>query len=421
MDEILKIIKTIPELPGVYQFKDVNNQILYVGKAINLKKRVQSYFRKSAKNDSKTVVLARKIAKIEISHVTDEIDALLLETELIKKLNPPYNFRFKDDKNFRYIKITDTEFPAVSRATIINDKSSYFGPYPLSNTSKIIKDLRRLFPFRDCADTKFKRYRKLGRPCLFGNINLCPAPCVLSVSEKDYQKTIGRIKSFLSGKRGEVIADIESEMMESSITHNYEKASRLRDQLYRLKISRTSHRSKTEEHPYPSAADWKNLIEISLPEVKRIECYDIAHFSGKETVGSMVVFIDGQPAKQYYRRFKIKNNTASDDYAAIEEVLKRRLQGTKIGPYPDIILVDGGRGQVGTAVKVEMELGIDIPILGISKKQETIYRVNRFGVIEPISLSRRDIILKLLQRLRDEAHRFAQSYHHLLNKKSLYQ
>jgi excinuclease ABC subunit C len=432
-------LQTLPQLPGIYKFKNAAGHIIYVGKAKNLKSRVNSYFQDNLDPISKTAALVQNITDLEIIETLSELEALILEAELIKKYKPKYNIAYKDDKSYLYIVIRSEKVElngkAVSlpkvlavRETDLEPKDVSFGPFPNTRTARyVVRTIRRVFPYRDCSLSKFNKYKKLGQPCLWGHIGLCQAPCVGNIAPDDYKKEVNQIKKLLSGQSSILMRDLEKAMKGASKTQEYEQATKYRNILDKFHYIRqkNSAAQKYIDNPYLV----QDLREKSLSELvknitilnhlpHRIECYDISNISGTFAVGSMVVAIGGELDKSEYRKFKIKQKKTPDDYAMLTEVLDRRLNNT--WQLPDLLVIDGGKGQVGAVQELLNIRGVDIPVIGLAKKQETIvYQTNPKKEFKEINLSRDNDGLKLLQRLRDEAHRFAQSYHHKLRLKSI--
>jgi len=413
----------IPPKPGVYIFRDSSGQPLYVGKAINLKNRVGSYFKKNLDLGPKTALMVSKIKKIEHIVVESEIEALLLEADLIKRLKPKYNVQLKDDKNYKYIKVSDCQegFAKVVTARSTNDKKAkYFGPFPEGETvNQVLRTLRRVFPFRDCSASKFKRYQKLSRSCLYGDLKLCFAPCVGGINSKDYQKIINQLKRFLSGKSKLVVKELEKEMKAYSKAQEFEKAVLVRDRIRNYEYVTQSFRQASEYLEHPDLLEDRRRKELEelgqalqfVSLLTRIEAYDISNISGKHATGSMVVFTNGEPSKRDYRRFKIKTIKQADDVGMMKEVLERRFKRSQ--NLPDLILVDGGKAQVSAANEVLKDAGLRIPVLGLAKKDERIFNFE----FSTLNLPKDSPALHLLQRTRDEAHRFAVSYHRTLRLK----
>lgn len=431
MQEILKDkVKKLPQLPGVYVYTDEKGEVIYVGKAKNLRSRVGSYFFTELDKSSKTYSLVQRINDVRYIVVDNEFDALILEAELIKKYLPKYNIILKDDKSFLYIVIKKGLFPAIttSRKTNLNSKDRNFGPFTSPNAAKqVVRVLRKIFPFRDCSEGKFNKYKKLTEPCLFGHINLCPAPCVnFSVADrKSYLSNIKKIKKVLTGDSSKLVKSLESRMKEFSKEKKYEEAINYRNLLEKFNYIRSNYRDAADyiDNPYlmedrnkESLKQLKLLVPALKTEPQRIECYDIANISGKDAVGAMVVATGGKIDKDEYRRFKIRFKDTPDDVDMIYDVLHRRFNNN--WEHPGLLVVDGGKPQVSAAERVLEDLNINITVIGLAKKFETIVYRDGTDFVE-IATDKNNQGLKLLIRLRDEAHRFAQSYHHLLRLKSL--
>lgn len=436
-------MSTLPSKPGVYIFRDQQGKALYVGKAINLKNRVKSYFQKAIDLGPKTTLMVSKIKKIEHIVVESEIEALLLEVDLIKRLKPKYNKQWKDDKNYKYIKVTTGDFAKITTSRIISDKKAkYFGPFPEGRTvNQVLRTLRRVFPFRDCSVAKFKRYQRLERPCLYGDLRLCPAPCVGRINTKDYKKIVRQLKRFLSGKSKLVVKELEKEMKGYSKSKEFEKAGLVRDRIRNYGYVTQSFRQASEYLEHPDLLEDRRRRELEelgrelkfastsssavhcAPPLTRIEAYDISNISGQHATGSLVVFVDGEPSKRDYRRFKIKTVERADDVGMMKEIVKRRLAridkrmsaDKSFAKVPDLILIDGGKAQVNTVNEVLKEYGLEIPVLGLTKKFEEIIKSD----LSIVRLPKDSPALHLLQRIRDEAHRFAVSYHRKLRDKKM--
>ena len=436
-NELKEKVKNLPTVPGVYKFKDTSGKIIYVGKAKNLRSRVKSYFMDSLEAGTKTYALVQRINDLEYIEAVSELEALILEAELIKKHYPKYNIAQKDDKSYLYIVIRDDIFefagkkvrvPKVitARRTDLDTKDVIFGPYPDGSTARyIVRTIRKVLPFRDCSAGKFNRYKSIGKPCLYGYIGLCAAPCVGRVGIEDYRKQIGRVKKILSGNSDQMLKSLRKEMEKASKSEQYEKAAGLRDVLAKFDYVRQNFRTANKyiENPYLVV----DLLAKSLDELvknvpvlktfpKRIECYDISNISGKEAVGSMVVATNGRIDKGEYRKFRIRMEAEPNDFGMMREVLERRVKND--WPTPDLIVLDGGKGQVSAVVGLFEEMGISIPVVGLAKRYETLVYTDG-GDFKEISLPKDNEGLKLLMSLRDEAHRFAQKYHHQLRLRKI--
>ena len=556
---------SIPVTPGSYQFRDAQGRVIYVGKAINLRSRVSSYFADPATLHPRTASMMSFADKVEWIEVRNEVEALLLEYALIKEHKPRFNIRLQDDKSFPFMAITtDEQWP---RAMMFRGKRRkgvrYFGPYVHPGAIRdTLELLLRTFPVRTCATSKFKQHERLGRPCLLFHIEKCSGPCVGEVSSADYKVHVDGLMKFLDGDNTEIVATMEKQMMAASEATDFERAAKIRDrltaihqvlekqqmvgvleddidvigiaqdeitaavQIFFVRKGRVIGRNgfvldKVEdvspellvdrilENVYgdepalgipkqvlvpvlpesheavekwlsdvrttqvsvrvPMRGDKRELQEtvtinasrelarhrlkrsadqhsrtmalndlqqlLKLPHFPlRIECYDMAHLHGTDYVGSMVVLEDGLPAKTEYRRFKIKDVPGNDDYAAMREVLMRRLsaykkerdlpiseRGSKPGKFaypPQLILVDGGKGQLGVAIDVVKELGLEneIPVASLAKRLEEVFVPNSSM---PIDVPRGSEALFMLQVIRDEAHRFANTFHRQLRGKRM--
>ena len=557
--------ESIPVSPGSYQFRDVQGRVIYVGKAINLRSRVSSYFADPKTLHPRTASMMSFADKVEWIEVRNEVEALLLEYALIKEHKPRFNIRLQDDKSFPFMAITtDEEWP---RAMMFRGKRRkgvrYFGPYVHPGAIRdTLELLLRTFPVRTCAASKFKQHERLGRPCLLFHIEKCSGPCVGEVSAAEYKVHVDGLMKFLDGDNTEIVESMEQQMIAASEATDYERAAKIRDrltaihqvlekqqmvgaqeddidvigiaqdeitaavQIFFVRKGRVIGRNgfvldKVEdvspellvdrilENVYgdepalgipkqvlvpvlpesheavekwlsdvrttqvsvrvPQRGDKRELQEtvtmnatkelarhrlkrsadqhsrslalndlqqlLKLPHFPlRIECYDMAHLHGTDYVGSMVVLEDGLPAKTEYRRFKIKDVPGNDDYAAMREVLMRRLsaykkerdvpiseRGSKPGKFaypPQLILVDGGKGQLGVAIDVVKELGLEneIPVASLAKRLEEVFVPN---LSLPVDVPRGSEALFMLQVIRDEAHRFANTFHRQLRGKRM--
>ncbi|NPV91646.1 MAG: excinuclease ABC subunit UvrC [Firmicutes bacterium] len=534
-------LKSLPDTPGIYLMKDERSRVIYVGKARSLKNRVRSYFQSPAGLDPKTRTLVGHIAGLEYIATDSEVEALILENNLIKFYRPKYNIRLRDDKSYPYLKVTiNEEYPrVVLTRNYIKDGSKYYGPYTdvgaLRDTMRLLENV---FPLRGCKPSQLKRQ---ARPCLNAHIGRCLAPCTGEVPREEYAELVQRVQLFLEGRTEALVAEIEARMEKAADELDFERAARLRDQLKaveavaeRQKIVSTrlgdqdviglalgyqeavaqvffmregklvgresfwlNHTGEStasevltafleryysaaevipptlllpdelnpEEEPLltewlrgrrggrleiqvPRRGEKRQLVELAVRNAqlvlkeklqaeeastrrreetlerlrrdlglekppRRIEGYDISNLMGKQAVGSMVVFIDGEPAKGEYRRFSIKTVEGPNDYDSLSEVIRRRFQkglegSEKFSEMPDLLLIDGGRGQVGAAVKSLDLLGLSFPCFGLAKEEEQIFP---YGERQPLVLPLNSPSLQLLQRVRDEAHRFALEAH----------
>ena len=434
LDELLKKARGLPKTPGVYLMKDARGVVQYVGKAASLPDRVASYFVPSADLGFKKQGLLDVVDDFDVVECEGEWEALLTENRLIKDIHPRFNVRLQDDKTFPYLVITvKDEFPGVyitREPTAPEFKGAKtFGPFTsVGSLRESVNLLQKVFKFRTChLDIREEdESRKYFRPCLLYPIKQCTAPCGARISKQAYREDIDRFVRFLDSKRSTMLRELLNEMQEASKNLQFEKAATLRDQI--RAIEKLDERGKKGAgwqpesesliaDPRKGAQSLQKTLGMDQP-IRCIECIDIAHLQGGETVGSKVCFVDGRPLKNEYRRYKI-NTATNDDYAAITEVVSRRYrdagQGNEL--YPDVIAIDGGLGQLHAAMSVFEELDVKPPmVISIAKKEELIYTQAKS---EPIKLGRENLGLKLVQAIRDEAHRFAQHYHHILRRKKV--
>jgi excinuclease ABC subunit C len=423
-------VKQFPTTPGVYLMKDGQGRVIYVGKAKNLRNRASHYFTKAAADDPRTSDLVKLIGDIDFLPADSEVDALLLEARLVKDVQPRFNVDLKDDKTFPYLQIRVREdFPRVEFTRSPRRRGvRLYGPFTSAKTLRhAIQVLQRLFQFRTCSldivadDPRWRWFR----PCLLHSIRQCTAPCNFRVTKEDYRKQIRKLRMVMEGKKDRLIREMEREMQEASTALQFEKAARLRDDVAALR--KLGQRGDVERDVQPEVfpIDPKKGLAglrkvLGLEKTPRtIEGVDIAHLGGNETVASLVHFIDGLPFKPGYRRFRIRSVQGVDDFASIREVVTRRFRrlAREEEVFPDILLIDGGKGQLNAALEAFRLLGIEPPVLlSLAKREEEIYRP---GEAEPLRLSRMAAALRLLQYVRDEAHRFAQHYHHILRRKKL--
>jgi len=407
-NKLRDVVARLPESCGVYLFKDAGGKIIYIGKAKSLKKRVQTYF--SRQLAAKTQAMVGKIAGIEHILTPSEAQAQILEAALVREKQPQYNISLKDDKTFPWIKITDEDFPTVSiarrKTKEKGDTSTYFGPYTnVKLLRQAFKILRRIFGFRSCKNLP-------KRSCLYFRLRFCPAPCVGEISSGEYKETIKEIKMFLRFRHDELLDKLTSKMQELSRGRRFEEAARVRDQLNAL-----SALGQNKTASFNESEDLRELLGLTkLPQ--RIEAFDISNISGREATGSMVSFYNGRPDKNNYRRFRIKTVEEINDYEMLREIIKRRYQRLvrESQTFPDLILIDGGKGHLTVAQEEIKGLGLDIPLVSIAKDKENIYIQGR---LRPIRLKSDTSALNFIRRVRDEAHRFALAYHHLLRSKKV--
>ncbi len=423
-------VKQFPTSPGVYLMKDTRGRVIYIGKAKNLRSRASSYFLKAAAEDLRIRDWIGEVADVDFVASDSEVDALLMEARLIKDIQPRYNHDLKDDKTFPYLQITTGEdFPRVNFTREPLDRGvKLYGPFPRAKSLRgAIQVLQRIFKFRTCSldiEADDPRWRWF-RPCLLASIDQCTAPCNLRIDRETYRNDVRRLQLFLDGKKDALLRELEAEMKQAARDLLFEKAARLRDEIKAL--STLNLRGNLADHAQPEVfyvdprRGLKGLKQVlKLDSTPRtIDGVDIAHLSGNETVGSLVTFVDGLPFKPGYRRYRIQGVEGINDFASIQEVVTRRIKGLRERdePFPDLWLIDGGKGQLNAALKAFEKLGVVPPTLvSLAKREEEIFVEGRS---EPIVLRRRSFALRLLQCVRDEAHRFAQHYHHLLREKRL--
>ena len=531
MDILHEKLKTLPDAPGVYLMKDTHGKIIYVGKAVVLKNRVRQYFQSGKNHSAKVKAMVARIADFETIVTSSEVEALILECNLIKKHRPRYNISLKDDKSYPYLKLTLTEdFPRiVLTRRVIHDGSRYFGPYTGGLAVKeTLQLLRKIFPLRTC-----KTFAK--RPCLEYHIKRCLAPCAKKISREDYMSFVKSAEKFLEGRTAQVERELSAQINAAAEALNFEKAAHLRDVLFAVRkvtekqkivtdagdvdaiglarlngetcaqiffvregkvtgrenfllsgiTDETDAQAVTEfikqyysraqisateillptmlaEADMKILSEWLNvkltepkrgikrsLVEmanqnaakflaeesarrllkdaqtvgaveelkkfLNLPKLpRRMECFDISHIQGAETVASMVVFEDGAPDKKSYRRFKIRSTEGKpDDFLSMREVTSRRYGKLSAEELPDLIVIDGGQGQLSSALEIIRGAGHQVPVVGLAKQFVLIFVE---GSSIPIELPRDSQSLKLMQRIRDEAHRFAITYHRKLRR-----
>ena len=420
--------RALPASSGCYLMKDAGGSVLYVGKARSLRSRVGSYFSESADLTPAKRRMVDEIVDFDYLETADEVDAVLTEARLIKDIHPPYNVRLMDDKTFPYLEITVQEdFAGVYFTREPHEKSRLYGPFTSAvDLRNALPILQGIFRFRTCeleirADDKRRRYN---RPCLLHAIDRCYGPCAALIDQESYRRTIQRLQRFLEGKRVPLLRAMKHEMQELSERQAYEEAARVRDQI--RAIESLGDRGDLTVHVQPEVfrRDMSRGLQelakvVGRDKLRIVEGVDIAHLGGRETVGSLVQFIDGRPFKSGYRRFRIRTAEPGDDYGAIAELVFRhfrRIVESQAAP-PDLLMIDGGPGQLKSALEAMAAIGVtNVAALGLAKRAEEIYLP---GKDEPLRLSRRSEALKILQCVRDEAHRFAQHYHHILRRKSM--
>lgn len=432
-------LKTLPTTPGVYFHKSSSGEIIYVGKAAVLKNRVKQYFQSPKTKDPKTESLVREIADTDWITVGSEIEALFLEAEMIRRYKPRYNILLRDDKSLVFIRIDiNSSYPTVSTTRRpLDDKALYFGPYLSAfAVKKALRYLRRIFPFA------YKKPINQKRASLDYHLGLDPGLEEGKTTLAQYKQNLRKLIAVIKGQRKAIAADIEKEMKRASRDQNYELAAKLRNQLNALNgLSRQVIFSDQEsidiskDHALSELIDLLNLKKLP----RRIEGYDISHMQGTDVVASMVVFTNGLSDKSEYRKFKVSREI-NNDFANMKETLKRRLKPANLTKWgnPSLILIDGGKGQLDAAIAARDESGsLAIPMIGLAKREEQIViklndslvtlnkeYLNQLGGFSSqtdeyilVNLPQSSNLVKLLQRIRDESHRFAVSYHSTLKTK----
>lgn len=389
-------LSQLPKDTGVYCFL-AGRKILYIGKATSIKERVKNHFYQPNYRDDLFIGQTEKIGYVKTG---SEIEALLLEADLIKKYQPRYNIAWRDDKNYFYVEITDEEYPRVLIVHQRKEKADYIGPFVEGKSLKrALTYLRKTFPY-------YTARRHPQGSCLWCSLKLCPGP---NPSKDEYQKDIKNLISVLRGKSQKVLTNLKKEMKNASARKDYERAGKIRDQIYVLE--------RTIEHA--RVLEPADLSTREMPkewQFKRSEAYDISNIQGQEATGSMVVFTDERPDKSQYRKFKVRIAGKPDDVAMIKEVLERRLKHEE-WPYPDLILIDGGKAQLNAAKTIAGRHKFEVKIMAIAKKNNELFVENRKKPLLLKDLPRP--VFNLILQLRDEAHRFAISYHKKLRKKGL--
>ena len=431
LDRVRVKVRQFPTTPGVYLMKDAKGVVLYVGKAINLRSRVSSYFQVSADLDPRKQQMVSQVVDVDFLDCETEATALLTEARLIKDIQPRYNARLTDDKTFPYLEITLREdFPGVYITRTPAAKGTrLYGPFTnVLALRESLSHLQKVFKFRTCHLEIRERddKRRFFRPCLLYPIKQCTAPCGAHISKEAYREDIKRFQRFLESKRSDVLRQLTKEMADAAEAKEYERAARLRDEIKALQGLAARGRPDENVQPELFYQDPKGALEamgklLGLAELPRtIEGIDIATLGGGESVGSAVYFLDGVPFKNNYRRFRIKTVAGVDDFAMVREVVSRHYKPAGEGHelFPDIILIDGGIGQLNAALEALAPMGRKPnTVLSLAKREEEIYVPGRPA---PIKLPRNNPALRLLQQVRDEAHRFAQHYHHILRRKAVF-
>lgn len=465
-------VKAAPLLPGCYLYKNGRGQVLYVGKAKVLRNRVKSYFSNYNRVEEKIRIMLNLAKKIDYVVTDSEIEALIFENVLIKKYKPKYNSMYVDDKSYAYVKFDKVqatkpgEQVTIPTITVTRekqaDKAEYFGPYPDTRAVKrLIRRLRKIYPFctsyRKVSIPKQKDHlfvSKEPRACFHYQIELCNGICFGAATRGEYENNLNNIKKFFKGEKQNLQQEIERDMKKAAKAHNFEQAVKFRNMLFDIKyvgsnlhlqsdIDEVAIVKAKQEKAARAQAELVTRLEFPTDKLQnraglKIECYDISNIQGKFAVGSMVVFIDGKPRPELYRRFRIRMANEPNDFAMLQEVLTRRFTHSKAKPDPsfsvppNLLIIDGGKGQLSSVYKIltSYQLESAIPIVGLAKREEEIFKVARqFSVADSeladqeefsrILLPKRSDALYLVQRIRDEAHRFAITYHRKLRGKSL--
>jgi excinuclease ABC subunit C len=424
--DVMPKVRDLPHKPGVYLFKDRFNRVIYVGKARDLQKRVSQYFYPSrqSRSDRKTQALLESIWDLEVHTVKSEPESLLLEGKLIKEYRPRYNISFRDDKRFLLVKVNlNDPFPKFTLTRLRKDDGArYFGPFAHSGSlRKTLSLLRRKFHLRTClpvvpGEADYKH-------CLQHIIKNCSAPCVNKITRTGYLAQVKLACDFLDGASADMMNEFRAEMTAAAERMDFEKAAELRNLLDDLRrttqpTKRFARQFVTTVHP---TGDLQSLQEaLGLPEPPQIiECFDISNISITHKVASMVCFTGGRPDRNNYRRYRIRTVEGQDDFASMAEVVRRRYSRVLNDGIrkPSLIVVDGGKGQLSSARRELKTLGMgDMPIIGLAKEREEIFRP---GDPRPLVLDHASGAIRLLQRIRDEAHRVANGYHQLLMKQRM--
>ncbi len=426
---VVRKIRRLPDRPGVYLFKDARGRVLYIGKARRLRERVRSYTRE-AELDGKTRAMTEKAAEVEVIEAPSEVDALLMEARLIKDVRPKYNLRLKDDKSFNVIEITNfDDYPKVWIVRETDDvRGRRTGPFAAgAELREAVKVMQRVFRFATCTiemrvdDSKRRHFR----PCLLHAIGRCTAPCADRIPRDEYGADVASFDRFLRGEREPLLRELRKRMKEASTALEFERAAGIRDQIRSLRS--LARRSKEFDYlvgditpidPKEGLEDLTRALRLGFAP-RTVEGIDIAQLGGREAAGSVVTFIDGIPFKSGYRRYRIRSVDGVDDYAMVQEVVRRRFRRKKEeGVVPDVLLIDGGVGHLGAAAAELARVGAAPRLLvSLAKREETLFRWTDRAVEVPLLKSA--AALRLMMYVRDEAHRFAQHYHHLLRRKAI--
>jgi excinuclease ABC subunit C len=408
----------LPKAPGVYFHKDKTGEIIYIGKAASLRNRVRQYFQASRFRDPKTEMLVGEIADIDWTEVESEADALFLEAELVRRYLPRYNILLRDDKSSQFVRVDyDSDYPTVTLVRRpLDDGARYFGPYINGYAvKKALRYLRRAFPYAISRPVNQKR------ATLYYHIGLDPGLEDGRTSLEDYRATLRQLMRYLRGERAALMKSIERDMQKAAKAKDFEQAALLRNQLFSLRaLSRQvlfGDREIQDASRDQALVELANLLGMAEPP-RRIEGFDISHLSGTDTTASMVVFSAGIPDKAAYRKFKMRT-PGNDDFAHIFEAVSRRFSPKNVKKWglPDLVLIDGGKGQLAAAMAARVQAGYEkLPMIGLAKRFEELIIKQPDGSIAVVNLPENSHLVKLLQRIRDESHRFAVSYHSTLRR-----
>ena len=423
----------LPHKSGVYIMRDAAGEILYIGKANDLSKRVAQYFNSNQEN-VKNQALAPLVRRIDYILCQSEREALLLERRLINENQPFFNVMWKDGKTYPYLKITlGEDYPRIlTTRRKIRDAGAYFGPFPKTTPVRgLLRYLwkHRVFSLRPCR-WEFSEKNPLDKrkinECLYYHTKECPAPCAGRIAKADYRRISARAVLFFKGRYEDLRQGFEREMKDASKALDYERAAQLRDNIAAL--SQMGERVRVREVEADGVGGrlaqtrmvtaLQKALDLPQPPV-HVECFDISHFQGRQTVAAMACFMGGKPHREHYRKFRIRETAGIDDFKSMHEAVYRRYQRLRAekASLPDLVLIDGGKGQLRAAGKALAELKLKIPLASLAKRIEEIFRPGR---AESLVLSLDDPALLLLQQLRDEAHRFGAAYHRLLRDKGLF-
>ena len=422
-EEILQRVRDFPNSPGIYIMRGSGGQILYVGKANSLRKRVMSYFQRPA--GVRMGVMLSQMQDIEIIKLRSQEEALLLECKFIKEFQPKYNISLRDDKRYPMVRMgLDETYPKFSIVRLKkNDNARYFGPFTDARSlRRTLKFLRKTFKIRSC------KYREPGpreaKHCIYYHMKTCLAPCMQEVTQGQYMEAMKDACLLLEGHHGNLSRELKKRMKVASARLEYEKAATLRDHILSLQALVGSRPRNIQWYRRSAGQLDQGVCELKealgLPQLPHvIEAFDISNLAGNQAVGSMVRFVGGRPSNKDYRRFKIREVFGIDDYRMMQEVVRRRYTRlvTEDRPLPDLILIDGGKGHLGAARQELIEMGLDkIPIISLAKQEEEIFLPQR---ADPLRLPTGSQARYLVQKVRDEAHRFAISYHKALRAKRI--